>query len=131
MAKREWGKKHLCPSCGIKFYDLKRSPIVCPSCGTKVEPESPGTSSRRKRGGKAAAAAPAAAPAAEPEPAAAAPEETPEVEAVDQEGLEAPAEGTDETERDEYGDVIEDTAELGEEGALANVVDEDEDQGNT
>ncbi len=121
MAKPEWGKKHLCPSCGTKFYDLRRSPIVCPSCGTKVEPESPAGGSRRKRGGKAAAAA-AAAPEPAPEPEAEAPEETPEVEAVDQENLEAPTERED----DEDGDVIEDTSELGEEGAFTNVVDDEE-----
>jgi len=125
VAKPEWGKKHLCPSCGTKFYDLRRSPIVCPSCGTKVEPESPAGGSRRKRGGKAAAA-PAAAPAPAPEPDTESAEETPEVEAVDQESLDAPAESTDDEERDEYGDVIEDTSELGEESAFTNVVDDDE-----
>lgn len=38
MPKEEWGRKHRCPSeeCGIKFYDLLRSPIACPVCGTVV-----------------------------------------------------------------------------------------------
>lgn len=34
MAKPELGTKRVCPSCGTKYYDLNRSPIVCPSCGT-------------------------------------------------------------------------------------------------
>ncbi|MCY4445025.1 MAG: TIGR02300 family protein [Rhodobacteraceae bacterium] len=33
----EWGVKHFCENCGIKFYDLSQSPIVCPQCGTSVE----------------------------------------------------------------------------------------------
>ena len=37
VAKREWGAKHTCASCGVKFYDLQRNPIVCPKCGTEVE----------------------------------------------------------------------------------------------
>ena len=121
MAKPEWGKKHLCPSCGIKFYDLKRSPIICPSCGTKVEPETAG-GGKRKRGGRAAAAA---APAA-PEPAAADPEASPEVETAEAPPLEGAAESEEADEQDEYKDVIEDTAELGEEGSFAGVVDDDE-----
>lgn len=36
MAKPEWGSKHTCPSCGAKFYDLKKTPIVCPSCEQEV-----------------------------------------------------------------------------------------------
>lgn len=34
MAKPELGTKRLCPSCGSKYYDLDRNPIVCPKCGT-------------------------------------------------------------------------------------------------
>ncbi len=36
MAKREWGAKHTCAECGVKFYDLHRSPIVCPRCGNVI-----------------------------------------------------------------------------------------------
>ena len=39
MAKREWGAKHTCMGCGVKFYDLHRRPIACPKCGTEVEVE--------------------------------------------------------------------------------------------
>ena len=31
MATR--GKKHICLSCGMKFYDLGRTPVECPKCG--------------------------------------------------------------------------------------------------
>ena len=34
MAKPELGTKRVCPSCGTKYYDLGRTPIVCPNCGT-------------------------------------------------------------------------------------------------
>lgn len=30
--KAERGTKRLCPTCGSKFYDLNRDPIVCPIC---------------------------------------------------------------------------------------------------
>lgn len=39
MAKPEWGVKRTCQSCGARFYDLMRSPIVCPKCAAVVEPE--------------------------------------------------------------------------------------------
>ena len=34
MAKPDLGTKRVCPSCGTKYYDLGRSPIICPNCGT-------------------------------------------------------------------------------------------------
>ena len=34
MAKPELGTKRLCGSCGAKFYDLNKDPIVCPKCHT-------------------------------------------------------------------------------------------------
>lgn len=39
MAKPEWGTKRVCQSCGARFYDLGRSPIVCPSCGAVFDLE--------------------------------------------------------------------------------------------
>lgn len=39
MAKTEWGTKRLCSSCGSRFYDLSRTPIVCPKCGAAYEGE--------------------------------------------------------------------------------------------
>ena len=61
VAKREWGAKHSCTSCGVKFYDLHRNPIACPKCGTEVAVEAARPNRRR--------------PAAPPEPARPAKEE--------------------------------------------------------
>jgi len=32
MLKPSLGIKRLCASCGTKFYDLSKKPIVCPKC---------------------------------------------------------------------------------------------------
>ena len=61
MAKREWGAKHTCVSCGVKFYDLQREPAACPKCGTEVEVETARPTRRR------APAQPEEAPPAAPE----------------------------------------------------------------
>ena len=39
MAHKNLGRKHRCASCGVKFYDLKKTPAVCPACGTEFDPE--------------------------------------------------------------------------------------------
>ena len=39
MAKPEWGRKRICQSCGKKYYDLNKSPMVCPSCGAEFDPD--------------------------------------------------------------------------------------------
>lgn len=39
MAKPEWGVKRICPSCGARYYDMRKDPPVCPSCGTTFDPE--------------------------------------------------------------------------------------------
>jgi uncharacterized protein (TIGR02300 family) len=39
LAKAEWGTKRVCQSCGARFYDLLRTPIVCPACGTTFDVE--------------------------------------------------------------------------------------------
>ena len=36
LAKPEWGAKHVCENCGLKYYDMQRTPIACPSCGEKA-----------------------------------------------------------------------------------------------
>ena len=41
MPKVEWGKKVVCSSCEVKFYDLNRKyPLSCPSCGSNVDESS-------------------------------------------------------------------------------------------
>ena len=39
MAQKNLGRKRRCGSCGIKFYDLKKTPAICPACGTEFDPE--------------------------------------------------------------------------------------------
>jgi uncharacterized protein (TIGR02300 family) len=84
VAKPELGTKRLCASCGAKFYDLSKDPIVCPKCETVFHPVVLAT---RSRGG-AAAAVPVAPLAPEVET----PEEAP-VELVSLEEADAEAEG--------------------------------------
>jgi len=38
LAKPEWGLKRTCLSCGARFYDMQRNPIVCPTCETEFDP---------------------------------------------------------------------------------------------
>lgn len=38
MLLPERGAKRICGSCGIKFYDMNKSPILCPKCGTEHDP---------------------------------------------------------------------------------------------
>ncbi len=37
MADR--GLKRICASCGAKFYDMGKSPIICPACGAEFTGE--------------------------------------------------------------------------------------------
>ncbi len=34
MARTELGTKRVCATCAVKFYDLRRDPIICPKCNT-------------------------------------------------------------------------------------------------
>jgi uncharacterized protein (TIGR02300 family) len=64
VAKPELGTKRLCGSCGAKFYDLSKDPIVCPKCGTVFEIVVPVARGRAAEAAAAAAAGVAAAAAA-------------------------------------------------------------------
>lgn len=101
MAKAEWGSKRICPACSVRYYDMKKNPPVCPRCGTVFDPETL-LRARRGRGTdkKAAAAAPP-------------PEEVIE---------EIPAAEGEEAE----DTLIEDAEELGEDGAVEDVVEREE-----
>ncbi len=48
MAKEKLGTKRLCESCGGKFYDLDRDPIICPLCDTPFIVEKPKPKARPK-----------------------------------------------------------------------------------
>jgi uncharacterized protein (TIGR02300 family) len=41
VTKPELGLKRACSSCGRKFYDLLKDPIVCPTCETVFVPPPP------------------------------------------------------------------------------------------
>jgi len=96
VAKTEWGLKRVCPSCGTRYYDMKKNPPTCPSCGKVFEAES----QMRARRGRAA-----------PKPAAEVPAEV---------VLEIPVAEGEEAE----DAVIEDAEELGEDGAVEEVVED-------
>lgn len=49
----ELGKKHECPECGTKFYDLGKSDPLCPKCG--FDPSSAEASPDAAKKGKKAA----------------------------------------------------------------------------
>ena len=48
MSKPARGSKRVCQSCGTRFYDLGRTPIVCPSCQAVYQVTQP-TSRRGER----------------------------------------------------------------------------------
>ena len=39
MTEIELGVKRRCISCGTKFYDFLKAPIICPNCTTEFDPE--------------------------------------------------------------------------------------------
>src|SRR3546814_15552314 len=65
------GTKRICQTCGTKFYDLTKSPIICPSCSAQFDPEALLKSRRPRNAPKPEPAAkpkkPKAAPAADEE----------------------------------------------------------------
>jgi len=102
------GQKRVCLSCGTRFYDLNRQPIVCPSCAATFEPEA-FLRTRRSR----------AAPVEAPKSAAARPV-SPAVEAdadvdvdVDVDDVLPTDEDDTDTEAEEE-EILEDASELGE-----------------
>ena len=128
MVKPEWGTKRVCPGCGVRFYDLRRRPIVCPGCESSYGEEA-FVRNRRSRSSEAVSAparpkpevkAPVAKAAVEPEAdASAEPEADASVEpeanaAVDPEA-DAAADPLLEVESDDDDDgVMEDVSDLGE-----------------
>ena len=39
MSRDDWGVKRVCLSCGTRFYDFDKAPIVCPICCAIFDPE--------------------------------------------------------------------------------------------
>ena len=107
MVEDKWGKKRTCLSCGARFYDMLRSPIICPKCETEFVPVVTGRGSRAK----------APAPVPSPEQA------KPEIEK--KENLDLLAEEEDIPDDsglgildDDDDDLIEDTSDLGTEDSV-------------
>lgn len=38
-AKKNLGFKRICTSCGTRYYDFAKRPIICPSCSAEFNPE--------------------------------------------------------------------------------------------
>jgi uncharacterized protein (TIGR02300 family) len=118
VARAEWGLKRTCLSCGARFYDLQREPIVCPACGAAFDATGQ-PKSRRPR----AAPAPvrvAVAAVAVVEVEVVEDDADPEVEAEEEE---IAAEEAAEDEGEEDGEsAIEDVSELGDDD-MADVID--------
>ena len=120
MAKPEWGTKRICPSCGTRYYDLLRDPVVCPKCSTPFDPEA-FLKSRRAR--------PAPPVEKEVEPVGAdeldTELETEEADAAEEEE----AVPLEEAEEEEDEELLEDASELGEdEDDMAEVIENVEEE---
>ena len=48
MTELSWGVKRTCNACGVRFYDLRKSPIICPKCGVTCELYAAGRSKRER-----------------------------------------------------------------------------------
>jgi len=127
VTKPELGNKRQCASCGAKFFDLKRDPILCPKCGAVYQIVMPA------RGQRVAAAA-AAAPKDDDEPVAEGDAEIVSLEDADAEAAEKIVVGDDDIEIED--DVAADDTFLEEEEEdgddVADLIDgdiEDDDEG--
>jgi uncharacterized protein (TIGR02300 family) len=119
VAKPEWGTKRICPSCGTRYYDLLREPVVCPKCSTPFDPEA-FLKSRRSR--------PAAPVERELEPVAADELETEEAEVAEEEEEAEEAVPLEEAEEEDE-ELLEDASELGEdEDDMAEVIENVEEE---
>lgn len=56
MSKAKLGIKRRCGSCGTKFYDFNKNPIICPSCSSEFDPEQLLKSRKGRVASKSAAA---------------------------------------------------------------------------
>lgn len=123
MSKPEWGAKHLCQSCGTKFYDLQRSPVTCPSCSAEVDRESP-LKSRRSRTASTAKPLPLE-PVTKPKPVA--DDEMEDLADDDLDDTDLGDADLDDDIGDDGDDLIEDTSELGDDDMSDVVASKDDD----
>ena len=99
MAKPELGIKRVCVSCGAKFYDLTKQPAICPKCGTEQPAEQP----RMKRAAGNVV------------------EEKRRAKVIPVPGLEEPDVEAEPAAEEEEEDVLEDTADLGDDAEIVEV----------
>jgi uncharacterized protein (TIGR02300 family) len=128
VAKPEWGIKRICLSCGARFYDMNREPIVCPACSTALDP----IAQNRPRRSRAAPKLAAVAAVVDPEEAVIAePDEEIEIEEEDEEAVPVTTAEDEEAEEEETEDdgesAIEDVSELGDDD-MADVIETDLDE---
>ena len=122
LAKPEWGTKRVCQSCGARFYDLGRSPIVCPSCGAVFDLEILNRTRRARPAPRAAAATAEEDLAGDEVETLGGDSELEDIEEdVEVEEDEAAIEGEDGQEEDES--LIEDASELGEDEDMSDVIE--------
>ena len=103
MVKAEWGLKRACLSCGAKFYDMQRDPIVCPKCETVFDPDA-ATKLKRSRQ---------------------APEEKAKPKATEAESSD---DDTLDEDDDSDDDVLEDTSDLDDDADVPGGVGDDDDE---
>lgn len=111
------GTKRTCQSCGARFYDLNRDPIICPVCGAEF----------KLTGEAAQAHAQRAAEAREQEAETEIAPETEDVEVVSLEEAEAGSEDIPDIESDDLDDLDADSDLRSEEDALMPDDDADDD----
>jgi uncharacterized protein (TIGR02300 family) len=120
VAKPDLGTKRLCGSCGAKFYDLNKTPIVCPKCETVFIP----VAAARARPEAAKVAPEPVAEAIVPETADAEFVSLEDAEAEQQGKKPAAAVGAEAAEADDDGDdALEDAAFIEEQEEGADVTD--------
>lgn len=116
-AKKTVGFKRICMSCGTRFYDFGKRPIVCPTCSTEYSGE------YKVRGGRKGRVA--ADPKREEEEVKVA-----QVEATEDDGLEEEEEvevvSLEDVEEDDSDDTEEEAAEIVEDEALEGLPEFDE-----
>ena len=113
MSKPARGTKRVCPSCGARFYDLNRTPIVCPVCQSIYQVTPPPTPLPSRRWGRAQ---PAEARKVEEQEA-----DAPVLEGPEMVSLDEAEEGTSEVPAEEDEEIV----DLGEEAAESPAGDDE------
>lgn len=113
VAKPEWGTKRICQSCGARFYDMQREPIVCPACGTTMDLSAQQKPKRSRQAAKAVAVAPEEVEVEE--------EQTASTPDDDEEDDNSSGDSSD-SEEEDSDSAIEDVSELGDDD-MTDVID--------